>query len=106
MCGRGMGRRSRHNNAWRLRSRGASRKWKQRNVARALDGHAQPALVTRAYAGHAAWQNLAALLHELRQDVRALVVDEVHLLDTELAHFLLPEILALAAWPPSRTTRS
>src|SRR6516225_5957914 len=33
----------------------------------------------------------------------ALVVDEIHLLDTELADFLLAEILALAA---ARTSRS
>jgi hypothetical protein len=36
-------------------------------------------------------------LHELRKNVGALVVDEVHLLDTELADFFLAEILALAA---------
>ncbi len=52
---------------------------------------------------HPPRQNFPALLHELRQDVRALVVDEVHLLDAELAHLFLPEILALAARPASRT---
>ena len=80
-----------------LRTRGASGERKQRDVARALDRFAEPALVTRADAGHAARQNLAAFLNELRQDVGALVVDEVHLLDTELADFLFAEILALAA---------
>ena len=59
-----------------------------------------------ANARHAARQNLAALLHELRQDVGALVVDEVHLLDTELANFLLAEILALAAARTAGTTRT
>jgi hypothetical protein len=42
-------------------------------------------------------------LHELRQDVGALIVDEVHLLDAELADFLFAEILALAARPSSGT---
>jgi hypothetical protein len=42
-------------------------------------------------------------LHELRQDVGALVVDEVHFLDAELADFLLAEILALAAARPARS---
>ena len=60
--------------------------------------------MTGAHAGHAARQDLAALLHELRQDVGALVVDEVHLLDTELADFLLAEILALAAARTTGTT--
>jgi Holliday junction resolvasome RuvABC ATP-dependent DNA helicase subunit len=53
--------------------------------------------VARADAGHAAREDFAALLDELRQDVGALVVDEVHLLDAELANFLFAEILALAA---------
>ena len=60
--------------------------------------------MTGADAGHAARKNLAALLHELRQDVGALVVDEVHLLDTELADFLFAEILALAAARAAGTT--
>src|SRR6202040_452425 len=55
---------------------------------------------------HAARQNLAALLDELRKNIRALVVDEVHLLDTELADFLFAEILALAARTPARTPRT
>ena len=60
--------------------------------------------MTGANAGHAARQNLAALLHELRQDVGTLVVDEVHLLDTELADLLFAKILALAAARTARTT--
>jgi hypothetical protein len=59
--------------------------------------------MARADPRHAAWQNLAAFLDELRQNVGSLVVDEVHLLDTELADLLLSEILALAA---ARTSRS
>lgn len=86
--------------ARRLRARGATRKRQQGDVARALDGHAESALVPRAHAGHAAGQNFAALLHELRKNVRALVVDEVHLLDAKLADFLFAEILALAAGTP------
>jgi len=99
-------RRAWHNDPWCLRARRAACKRQQRDVARPLDGHAQPALMTRAHSRHPAGQNLPALLHELRQDVRSLVVDEVHLLDAELAHFLLPEILALAPGPASGTART
>jgi hypothetical protein len=53
--------------------------------------------VARADAGHAARKNFAALLHELGEDVGALVVDEVHFFDAELADFLFAEILALPA---------
>jgi hypothetical protein len=91
-----------------LRASGAACERQQGDVASALDGHAEPSLVTRADAGHAPRQNLAALLNELREDVRALVVDEIHLLDTKLADFLLAEILALAtrasAWTTGTTT--
>jgi hypothetical protein len=45
-------------------------------------------------------------LHELRKDVGALVVDEVHLLDTELADLFLAEILALAAARTAGATRT
>src|SRR6267143_165553 len=104
MSGGGMSRRrTRHDYARCLRARRAARKWQQRDVARPLDGHAQPALMPRAHARHPARQDFPALLHELRQDVRAFVVDEVHLLDAELANLLLPEILALAPGPPPRT---
>src|SRR6266850_2995687 len=107
-CGRrGMSsRRTRYHHARRLRTRGAARKGHQGNVPRPLDRYAQPALMTRAYAGHPARQNLPALLHELRQDVGALVVDEVHLLDAELADLLLAEILALPARPSAGTAGS
>src|SRR6266446_10188839 len=107
MRGRGMSRRrSRHDHARRLRARRAAGKRQQRDVARPLDGHAQPPLVPRANACHSPRQDLPALLHELRQDVRALVVDEVHLLDAELAHLLLAEILALASGPASGSARA
>src|SRR5216683_2148267 len=107
MRGRGMSRRrSRHDHARRLRARRAAGKRQQRDVARPLDGHAQPALMPRANARHPPRQNLPALLHELRQDVRALVVDEVHLLDAELAHLFLAKILALASWPASGAART
>src|SRR5689334_24317116 len=106
-CSRRMGAMSaRSHGARSLRARGATRKRQQRDVASALDGHAQSSLVTRADARHAARQNLAALLHELRQNVRALVVDEVHLLDAKLADFLFAEILALAAGTPSGASRA
>src|SRR6202043_554180 len=62
--------------------------------------------MARADAGHAARENFAALLHELREDVGAFVVDEVHLLDAKLADFFLAEILALAARASAGTARS
>src|SRR5579859_4412626 len=109
-CGRRRGRRCmsclRNNLARRLRARGAACKRQQGDIARALDGHAEPALVARANSGHAARQNLAAFLDELREDVRALIVDEVHLLDAELADFLLTEILPLAARASAGTART
>jgi len=89
-----------------LRARGAARERQQSDIARALDGYAEPALVARADAGHAARKDFAALLHELRKDVGALVVDEVHFLDAKLADFLFAEILALAAGTASGTARA
>ncbi len=80
-----------------LRACGAACERKQSDVAGALDGFAEPALMARAHARHAARQNFSALLHELREDVGAFVVDEIHFLDTKFADFLLAEILALAA---------
>src|SRR5467141_2238220 len=107
MSGHGMSRRrSRHDHARRLRARRAACKRQQSDVARPLDGHAQPALMTRAHARHSPRQNLPALLHELRQDVRTLIVDEVHLLDAELANLLLAEILPLAPWPATGAART
>ena len=85
-----------------LRTRSASGERKQRDVARALDRFAEPALVTGANSGHAARQNFAAFLDELGKNVGALVVDEVHLLDAKLADFLFAEILALAARTAAR----
>jgi hypothetical protein len=105
MGGRGVSR-TWNNYTRRLRACRAPRERQQRDIASALDGHAQPALMPRANARHTAGQNLSALLHELRKNVRALVVDEVHLLDAELANLFLAEILALAAWPASGTARS
>ncbi len=62
--------------------------------------------MARADASHAAREDFAALLHELREDVGAFVVDEVHLLDAELADFFLAEVLALAAGSSAGTARS
>src|SRR6266404_1023583 len=103
MRGRGVSRRSRNNHARCLSARRAAGKWQESDVARPLDGHAQPALVPRANARHAARQNLPALLHELGKNVRALIVDEVHLFDAELANFLLAEILSLTSGPAARS---
>jgi hypothetical protein len=69
-----------------------------------LDRFAEPALVARAGARHAARQNLSPLLHERLEHVDFLVVDEVHVIDAEAADFLLPKILALAA--PARSSRT
>src|ERR1700756_4166374 len=100
----------RFDRARRLNTRCAAGKRHQRDVAGALQGYAKPPLVTRANAGHAARKNLAALLHELRKNVGALVVDQVHFLDTKLADFLFAEELPLAAarstWTAARTSWS
>lgn len=103
---RGVNRRSWHDHARCLRARRAARKRQQGYVARTLNGYAQPALMASANARHTARQNLSTFLHELRQNVRALVVDEVHLLNAELANLLLAEILALAARPSAGTAWS
>ena len=99
-------RRSSSRHARRLRARSTACKRHQGDVSRTLDSYAQPTLVPSAHASHPARKNLAALLHELRQDVRALVVDEVHLLDAKLADFLFPEVLAFPAGTPSRAPRT
>ena len=76
---------------------GAAGERQQCDIAGALDGDTEPALVTRADSCHAPRKNLAAFLHELRKNVGSLVVDEIHLFDTELADFLLAKKLTLAA---------
>ena len=92
--------------ARRLRAGGAASERQQSDVARALDSDAEPTLMARADSRHAARKNLATLLNELREDVRTLVVHEVHLLDAELADLLLAEILAFAARAPAGTART
>jgi hypothetical protein len=93
------------------------RERQQRDVLSALDRHRQPTLMPRAGPRHPAGKNLAAFLHECLQDVRLLVVDVIDAIDAEAAHFLLANIVALAAlvraarstgtaataWPPTRT---
>jgi hypothetical protein len=96
----------RFDGAWSRASRGAAGKRQQRDVAGTLDGYAEPTLMASAYAGHAARENLAALLHELRKNVGSLVVDKIHLFDTELTDFLFAKKLAFAAARSSRTTRT
>jgi hypothetical protein len=71
--------------------------WQQRDVARAFDRFAEPPLVARARARHAARQNFASILYEWLKHLDLLVVDEVHALDAEPANLLLAEVLALAA---------
>jgi len=89
-------------------ARGAASERQQSNVAGALNGDAEPPLVTCANAGHATRKNFAALLHKLGKNVGTLVVDQVHFLDAELADFFLAEKLPLAAarstWTAARAT--
>jgi hypothetical protein len=96
----------RFNGSWSRAACGAAGKRQQGDIASALDGDTEPALVASADAGHAARKNLAALLNELGKNVGTFVVDEIHLLDTELADFLFAEKLALAAARASRTARA
>src|SRR5579863_7938669 len=85
-----------------------SRERQQRDVARPLDRFAEPPLVARAGARHAARQDFSPLLHERLQLVHLLVIDEVHVIDAEAADFLLAKILALpaAAWSSGTAARS
>src|SRR6266568_589160 len=71
-------------------------KRQQSNVARALDGFAQPALVARARAGHAPRKNLAAVLHEGLEHFHLLEVNKVHTVHAEPADLLFAEELPLA----------
>src|SRR5215831_13206751 len=61
----------------------------QRQHARALDRRGELLLVHRARAGHAPRHDLAAVGHEAAQALLVLVVDERHLLETQLAVLLL-----------------
>src|SRR5712692_793250 len=76
-------------------------KRQQGDVAGALDGFTQPALVLRAGAGHAPRQDLAAVLHERLQHLHLLVIDEVHPLDAEAPHLFLHKILSLSLARPT-----
>src|SRR5260370_7967957 len=104
MRGRSVSRRSRNDHARCLSARRAAGKWQEGDVARPLDGHAQPALMPSANARHASRQNLPAFLHELGKNIRALVIGEVHLLDAELANLLLAKILPFAPDPSPPTS--
>src|SRR5438552_16986205 len=98
--GKGLGRRLRLRWFDRARSRaarGAASERQQRDISSALDGDTEPALMTSANSGHAARENLAALLHELRKNVGALVVEQIHFFDTEFADFLFAKKLPFAA---------
>src|SRR4029453_14433820 len=57
----------------------------ERHVARAADGVSQLPLMPGAAPGDAARRDLAALGHEAAQPPDVLVVDEAHLVHTELA---------------------
>src|SRR5215469_12232481 len=85
---------------------GAASERQQRDVAGALDGDTEPALMACAHPGHAARQDFAAFLDELRKNVGALVVDQIDFLNTKLADLLLAEKLALAAAGSAGTARA
>jgi hypothetical protein len=57
----------------------------------------------RTYSGQATWSDLPALRHELSQQTYVLVIDCLDFLDTKLAYFFAPEVLAAAF---ARTTGS
>jgi hypothetical protein len=78
----------------------------ERDVLRPLDGHRKPALVPRASAGHAPWQDLAAFLDELPEDVCLFVVDQIHLVDAKAANLLPANVAALAPLPAGAASAS
>jgi len=62
---------------------------KQRDVTRALERDGEAPLVPSAGSGHPPRQDLASLAHEATKARDLLVVDEVNLLDTEVANLLV-----------------
>src|SRR6185295_5333557 len=72
------------------------RERQQRDVARALDGERQLALVLGAGPEHPPGKHLAALRHERRQQLHVLVVHVVDLVRAELADLAAAEEVALA----------
>jgi len=74
-----------------------SRERNKRDVACALDRFAEPPLVARARARHAARQNFASILHEWLKHLDLLVVDKVHALDTRTGNLSSCGSTALAA---------
>jgi len=75
------------------------RKRQQRNVPRLLDGASQTALMRSANTGQPPRHNLAALGHELPQQLYVAVRNRVDLLGAELANLLAAEEFATSAWP-------
>ena len=73
------------------------RERQQRDVARALDGHRQSALVWRARAGQPARQDLPALGDELAHQLDVLVVDDVDFFLTKLANLPAAKVLPAGA---------
>jgi hypothetical protein len=64
-----------------------SREWKEGQMAGALDGDGQPALVLGARSGLAPAPDLAAVCEEAAQRRDILVVDDLGLFKTECADF-------------------
>jgi hypothetical protein len=73
------------------------RKRQQRNVPGLFDGAGQTALVRSANTGQPPRHNLAALGHELPQQLHVAVRNRVDLLGAELADLLAAEELATSA---------
>jgi len=69
----------------------------ERDIAGALDGFCQPALVSRTGAGDTPGHDLAALLNEGHELLGLLVVDVVDAIDAEAADFLFAVEAATAA---------
>jgi hypothetical protein len=73
------------------------RKWQQSNIARALNGRCQAALMRSAYSGQPARDNLAALCHKLPEQAHVFVIDVVNFFHAEFADFFAPEEFASTA---------
>src|SRR5487761_242669 len=82
------------------------RERQKRDILRAFNRNRQPALMTRARAGHSPRENLAALLNERLENLRLLVVDQIDFIDAEAADFLFANVVAFSAARPGRPAAS
>src|SRR5579864_1240634 len=79
-------------------------KRQQGNIACPLNRRRKPALVRRANASQAPWNDLAALRHKLPEQAHVFVVNVVDLFHAELADLLATEKLPSAAFAAARST--